>query len=60
MSQYYAAYYGSVLRLNKKEFDSFLSRYLDVNGATKKRTSSRELVRTTISKIQRSRRCLSL
>jgi len=36
MSQHYAAYYGSGLRLNKKEFDSFLARYLDVNGVTKK------------------------
>lgn len=35
MSSYYAAYYGSGVKLNEKEFDDFVKRYLEVNKTTK-------------------------
>lgn len=36
MSSYYAAYYGSGLRLNEDEFEDFVSRYLAANNTTKR------------------------
>lgn len=35
MSSYYAAYYGSGLRLNEKEFCDFIERYLEANKMSK-------------------------
>lgn len=36
MSSYYAAYYGSGLRLNEDEFNGFIEKYLEVTGQSKK------------------------
>ena len=36
MDSYYAAYYGSGLKLNEKEFEDFVERYMEVMQETKR------------------------